>query len=157
MNIFMQIITNPVIIAPGCAWIIAQILKTIISAIVNKKFTFDRLVGDGGMPSGHSATVTSLAVMCGIVSGFDSAVFGLASIFAIVVMHDALGVRRETGKQAVSIIKMAELLNDYFSEQNKHIKTDKLKVLVGHTPLQVVCGSLLGAVIAVIYYFIFMR
>ena len=112
MNILMDIITNPVIIVPGCAWIIAQILKCIISAIVNKKFSFDRLVGDGGMPSGHSATVTSLAVMCGIVNGFDSAVFGLASIFAIVVMHDALGVRRETGKQAVSIIKIAELLND---------------------------------------------
>jgi acid phosphatase family membrane protein YuiD len=94
--------------------------------------------------------------MCGIVNGFDSAVFGLASIFAIVVMHDALGVRRETGKQAVSIIKMAELLNDYFSEHDKHIKTDKLKVLVGHTPLQVVCGAALGAVIAIVYKLLFM-
>lgn len=157
MDILMKIITNPVIIVPGCSWIIAQILKTIISAIVNKKFSVDRLVGDGGMPSGHSATVTSLAVMCGIVNGFDSAVFGLAIIFAIVVMHDALGVRRETGKQAVSIIKMAELLNDYFSEHDQHIKTDKLKVLVGHTPLQVVCGSALGAAIAIVYFFIFMR
>lgn len=151
MNILMQIITNPVIIVPACAWIIAQMLKTIISAIVNKKFSFDRLVGDGGMPSGHSATVTSLAVMCGFEGGFDSAVFGLATIFAIVVMHDALGVRRETGKQAVSIIKMASLLNDYFSEENTVIKTDKLKVLVGHTPLQVVCGSLLGAIVALVF------
>lgn len=158
MNVFLQIITNPVLFVPACAWIIAQILKSIISAIVNKKFSFDRLVGDGGMPSGHSATVTSLAVMCGLSpsGGFDSAVFGLATIFAIVVMHDALGVRRETGKQAVSIIKMAELLNDYFSERDEIIKTDKLKVLVGHTPLQVVCGSLLGAAIAIAYYFIFM-
>lgn len=156
MNILIDIITNPVLIVPGCAWIIAQILKSIISAIVNKRFSFDRLVGDGGMPSGHSATVTSLAVMCGIVNGFDSAVFGLASIFAIVVMHDALGVRRETGKQAVSIIKMAELLNDYFSEHDKHIKTDKLKVLVGHTPLQVVCGAALGAVIAIVFKLLFM-
>ncbi len=156
MNIFLQIIHNPVLLVPACSWMIAQVLKSIISAIVNKKFSFDRLVGDGGMPSGHSATVTSLAVMCGIVNGFDSAAFGLATIFAIVVMHDALGVRRETGKQAVSIIKMAELLNDYFSERDEFIKTDKLKVLVGHTPLQVVCGSLLGAVIAIVYYFIFM-
>ena len=109
------------------------------------------------MPSGHSATVTSLAVMCGVSSGFDSPVFGLSVMFAIVVMHDALGVRRETGKQAVSIIKMAELLNDYFSERDQVIKTDKLKVLVGHTPLQVVCGSLLGAAIAIIYYFTFMH
>ena len=156
MDILMQIITNPVLIVPACAWIIAQILKSIISAIVNKKFSFDRLVGDGGMPSGHSATVTSLAIMCGFVNGFDSAVFGLAMIFAIVVMHDALGVRRETGKQAVSIIKMAKMLNDYFSEQNEYIKTDKLKVLVGHTPWQVVCGASLGAVIAILYRIIFM-
>lgn len=156
MDILMQIITNPVLIVPACAWIIAQILKSIISAIVNKKFSFDRLVGDGGMPSGHSATVTSLAIMCGFVNGFDSAVFGLAMIFAIVVMHDALGVRRETGKQAVSIIKMAKMLNDYFSEQNEYIKTDKLKVLVGHTPWQVVCGAALGTVIAILYRIIFM-
>ena len=156
MDILMQIITNPVLIVPACAWIIAQILKSIISAIVNKKFSFDRLVGDGGMPSGHSATVTSLAIMCGFVNGFDSAVFGLAMIFAIVVMHDALGVRRETGKQAVSIIKMAKMLNDYFSEQNEYIKTDKLKVLVGHTPWQVVCGAALGTVIAILYRIILM-
>ena len=157
MDALFQIITNPVLIVPAFSWLIAQVLKSIISAIVNKKFSFDRLVGDGGMPSGHSATVTSLAVMCGVSSGFDSPVFGLAVMFAIVVMHDALGVRRETGKQAVSIIKMAELLNDYFSERDQVIKTDKLKVLVGHTPLQVVCGSLLGAAIAIIYYFIFMH
>ena len=157
MDVLFQIITNPVLIVPAFSWLIAQVLKSIISAIVNKKFSFDRLVGDGGMPSGHSATVTSLAVMCGISSGFDSPVFGLAVMFAIVVMHDALGVRRETGKQAVSIIKMAELLNDYFSERDQVIKTDKLKVLVGHTPLQVVCGSLLGAAVAIIYYFIFMH
>lgn len=156
MNIFMQIITNPVLFIPAFSWGIAQILKSIISAIVNKKFSFDRLVGDGGMPSGHSATVTSLAIMCGLVNGFNSATFGLATIFAIVVMHDATGVRRETGKQAVSIIKMAELLNDYVSEKDEVIKTDKLKVLVGHTPWQVVCGAVLGAVIAILYSLFFM-
>ena len=156
MNVFLQIIQNPVLLVPACSWIIAQILKSIISAIVNKRFSFDRLVGDGGMPSGHSATVTSLAIMCCLVNGFDSAVFGLATIFAIVVMHDATGVRLETGKQAVSIIKMAELLNDYVSEKDEVIKTDKLKVLVGHTPWQVVCGAVLGAVIAILYSLFFM-
>ena len=155
MSIFLQIITNPVLFIPAISWIIAQVLKTIINAIVNKKFSIDRLVGDGGMPSGHSATVTSLAVMCGLTSGFDSTTFGLATIFAIVVMHDALGVRRETGKQAVSIIEMAEILNDFVTEKNERIKTDKLKVLVGHTPWQVVCGSALGGVIAIAYHLIF--
>ena len=155
MNIFLDIVTNPVLFIPAISWVIAQIMKAIINAIVNKKFSVDRLVGDGGMPSGHSATVTSLAIMCGLTSGFDSTVFGLATIFAIVVMHDALGVRREAGKHAISIIEMAEILNDYLSEHNEKIKTDKLKVFVGHTPWQVVCGSLLGACIAIAYHLIF--
>ena len=152
----IDIVTNPILIVPACAWIIAQILKTIINAIMNKKFTLSRLFGDGGMPSGHSATVTALAVMVGLFDprGFAGAPFAIAMLFAIVVMHDALGVRRETGKQAVSIIKMADVLNDFFTERDEKIKTDKLKVLVGHTPLQVVLGSLLGALVAIAYYFI---
>ena len=148
---FLKAFTNPVLLIPVLSWGIAQILKTIINAITNKKLEMSRLVGDGGMPSGHSATVTSLAVMCGFTSGFHSAIFALSAIFAVIVMHDALGVRRETGKQAVSIIKISELLNDYLSEHNQNLKTDKLKVLVGHTPLQVVCGSVLGAVVAIVY------
>ena len=152
--VFLDVIRNPVLIVPAGSWVIAQILKFIINLIMTKQFSFDRLFGDGGMPSGHSATVTSLAIMVGFKSGFDSAIFALAMVFAIVVMHDATGVRREAGKQAVSIIKIAELLNDYFSEHDEHIKTDKLKVLVGHTPLQVVCGALLGAVIAIGFHFL---
>ena len=150
----LKILVNPVLLIPACSWMVAQVLKTIINAIMDKKFSLDRLVGDGGMPSGHSATVTSLATMCGFVKGFDSVEFAIAMILAIIVMHDATGVRREAGKQAVSIIKIAELLNDYFSEHDEHIKTDKLKVLVGHTPLQVVCGALLGVAISVAYYLI---
>ena len=151
---FLNIFTNPVLLVPGCSWIIAQLLKAIISAIVHKKFSFDRLVGDGGMPSGHSATVMSLATMCGLRDGFGSVTFGLAMIFAIVVMHDATGVRREAGKHAQSIISIVEALNDYFSESDEQIKTDKLKVLVGHTPLQVAVGAVLGVVTAVVYHLI---
>ena len=150
----LNIFTNPVLLIRGCAWIVAQIAKTIINFIVTKRFSFDRLVGDGGMPSGHSATVTALAVMCGLTEGFGSTEFGLAMIFAIVVMHDAMGVRREAGKHARSIISIVESLNDYFSEHDDIIKTEKLKVLVGHTPLQVVVGSLLGAAIACLYHFL---
>lgn len=153
---FLKLFTNPVLLIPAFSWIIAQILKAVINAIMNKRFSLSRLVGDGGMPSGHSATVTALATISGLCSGFDSVEFAIAAIFAIIVMHDALGVRRETGKQAVSIIKMAELLNDYFSERDDQIKTDKLKVLVGHTPLQVICGALLGVAVSLCYYFFFM-
>ena len=155
MDIFLKIITNPVLFIPAISWIVAQILKAIINAIMSKKFSFDRLIGDGGMPSGHSATVTSLAIMCGLTAGFDSATFGLATIFAIVVMHDALGIRREAGKHAISIIEMAEVLNDVLAEKDDKIKTDKLKVFVGHTPWQVVCGALLGACIAIGYHLVF--
>ncbi|MBE6533163.1 MAG: divergent PAP2 family protein [Ruminococcaceae bacterium] len=151
---FLKAFTNPFLLIPIISWAIAQILKTVINAIMNKKVELSRLVGDGGMPSGHSATVTSLAALCGLKAGFGSAHFAIAAILAVIVMHDALGVRRETGKQAVSIIKISELLNDYFSEQDTNLKTDKLKVLVGHTPLQVLCGAVLGIIVAVIYWLI---
>ena len=149
----LKILENDILLVSGCAWVIAQVLKAIINLIVSKKFSFERLFGDGGMPSGHSATVTSLAVMIGLTDGygFASVEFALAAIFAIVVMHDATGVRQEAGKHAVSIIQITEALNEYFMEHDEKIKIDKLKVLVGHTTLQVVCGSILGAAVAIIY------
>jgi acid phosphatase family membrane protein YuiD len=152
----LKILTNPVLIVPGCAWVIAQILKLIINTIMTKEFSIDRLFGDGGMPSGHSSIVTALAVSIGLFKGFDTAEFAIAFIFAAVVMRDAMGVRLETGKQAASIIKIADLLNDYFTEYDDKIRTDKLKVLVGHTPLQVVCGSILGAVVSIIFYIVYL-
>ena len=147
----LQIFTNPVLLVPACAWLIAQIIKTIINAIMLKKLELSRLFGDGGMPSGHSATVMALASMCGFEAGFGSVAFAISAILAVIVMHDASGVRRETGKQAASIISIAEVINDYLSEHDANIKTDKLKVLVGHTPLQVLCGGLLGVAISVVY------
>ena len=151
---FLDLFSNPILFVPAFSWLIAQVMKSIISAIMNKKFDFSRLVGDGGMPSGHSATVMSLACMCGFRSGFSSAPFAVAMILAIIVMHDALGVRREAGKQAASIISIAEVINDYLSEHDTNIKTDKLKVLVGHTPLQVFFGAMLGIACAVLAEFV---
>ena len=83
-------------------------MKAVINIIMDRKFSFERLFGDGGMPSGHSATVTSLMIMVGYTSGFGSPLFALSAIFAAVVMHDAMGVRRETGKHAVSIKELAD-------------------------------------------------
>ena len=155
MNI-LDMFLNPFLLAPTLSWLIAQVIKTVVNAVVNKKIEISRLFGDGGMPSGHSATVMALATMCGIdpAVGFDSPLFAVTAILAIIVMHDALGVRRETGKQAVSIISIAAVINDYLMEHDANIKTDKLKVLVGHTPLQVVCGGLLGIAVSVVYYFV---
>ncbi len=153
----LDILTNAAIVVPVVSWLVAQIMKTIIDAVINKTFSVSRLFGDGGMPSGHSATVMSLATIVGLTqeTGFASTNFAIAMIFAIVVMHDALGVRRETGKQARVILSMIDVLGDYFVEKDAKIKDEKLKVLVGHTPLQVVLGALLGFLIAIGYYFIF--
>lgn len=124
----------------------AQVLKTIIHFYFTKKFVAERLVGSGGMPSCHSATVCSLATSTGIQFGVGSFEFAIATIFAIVVMYDAIGVRRETGNQAKIINEMMEI----FESMNKELSTeDKLKELVGHTPLQVLVGSILGILIAV--------
>ena len=148
---FFRMFLNPVLLVPTCSWLLAQVLKTIINAVMNKKMEWSRLVGDGGMPSGHSATVSALATMCGFTVGFDSVEFAIAAVLAVVVMHDASGVRLETSKQAATIISMVEVINDYLSESDTNIKTDKLTVLVGHTPLQVLFGSLLGIAMAVGY------
>ena len=92
-----EICGNKIIQTGAVAWVISQVIKTILHLIVNKKIVWERLVGDGGMPSSHSATVTSVAVATGFTAGWGSPVFGVAVFMAIIVMHDARGVRRETG------------------------------------------------------------
>lgn len=153
MGIF-DIINNDVLIVSLAAWLIAQITKIVINAIVTKKFDIERLVGDGGMPSGHSATVTAMALMTGFRCGFSSPVFGLAMVLAIIVMHDATGVRQEAGKHARSIIELADIYNEYIAEDDEELKLEKLKTLVGHTPLQVACGAGVGIVVVVLYLLI---
>ena len=145
MEWLLQLISNKILIGSLSAWAVAQVLKTILYAAINKTFDIKRLFGDGGMPSGHSATVTSMAISCGMVYGFDTGIFAVAAILAIVVMHDATGVRFEAGKQAKVINDLVEHLKDSAIPDE-----EKLKELVGHTPLQVLCGAVLGAVIAVV-------
>ncbi len=145
----MDFITNPYLITAVSSWLIAQVLKTIIHAVVNKKLDIMRLFGDGGMPSGHSATVTSLALFCGLVHGFGSVQFAIAAILAIIVCHDATGVRLETGKQAIII---NELMDAYHILTDKKMPDVKLKEFVGHTPFQVAAGVLLGLANAVLMY-----
>ena len=98
-----DLITNPIIITSISSWMIAQVIKVILHAIIYKKIDVSRLFGDGGMPSGHSATVSSLAIICSLVYGTGSAYFAISAILAVIVCHDAMGVRRETGKQAMVI------------------------------------------------------
>ena len=155
MDILIELIENKVLIFAGLSWIIAQIIKIILTLISEKKFKPERIFGDGGMPSGHSATVMSLSVLVGWTSGYNSVPFAIAMILAIIVMNDAAGVRREAGKHAASIKELADAVNTLFVEKDKQVKTEKLKLLVGHTPLQVVAGALLGFVVAVCCILIF--
>ena len=150
----LGIVYNDVLIVSLASWLIAQLIKIIINAVVNKRFDIERLFGDGGMPSGHSATVTAMALMVGFRLGFDNPVFGVAMVFAIVVMHDATGVRQEAGKHARSIIELTDLFNEYLLEHDERVKLDKLKTLVGHTPLQVICGAGVGIIVVVVYLLI---
>ena len=144
-----EFLNNEIIITVVIAWFIAQVLKTIIHAIVYKKIDLKRLMGDGGMPSCHSAVVSSCSLMIGLVEGFDSSLFALSLVTAIIVMHDASGVRLETGKQAMVIKDISQILEEL---SHIHIDDEKLKEFVGHTHLQVFMGALLGIVVALVCY-----
>ena len=153
MEVLLQIITNKILIVGIVSWFLAQVLKCISNLILTKKFSIERLFGDGGMPSGHSATVVSVAVATGLYEGFDTAVFAVAMILAIVVMHDAMNVRYQAGKQAALLNVMAETFEKLTGADLPN--EEKLKELLGHTPLQVAAGFILGVCSAVGMYFIF--
>ena len=146
----LDLITSRFFIVSVSSWFVAQFLKTVIYAIENKKWDWARLFGDGGMPSGHSATVTSLAILSALTFGFDSFEFAVTAILAIIVCHDAMGVRLETGKQAVAINELLEVFE--LIHPNK-ISEANLKEFVGHTPIQVIAGILLGIANACVMYF----
>ena len=151
MEWFFDLISNQFLIVGISSWAIAQVLKTIIHAAIYKKLEWERLFGDGGMPSGHSATVTSVATMSALACGLGSFEFAIAAILAIIVCHDAMGVRRETGKQAVIIIEMIELME---ALTKKDLPETKLKEFVGHTPMQVAAGIIIGIANACVMYFL---
>ncbi len=150
MNWFQELLSNGFLLVALSSWFWAQLIKTILHAVVTKRVDFTRLVGDGGMPSGHSATVSSLATAAALVYGLGSFEFAIALVFAIVVCKDAMGVRLETGKQAAIINDIVEAFNVLTSEEK--LSDAKLKEFVGHTPLQVIAGILLGIVNAALLY-----
>lgn len=154
---FLDILKNDILIVSLTAWLLAQLIKIIINAIVNKTFSLERLFGDGGMPSGHSATVTACALMIGVHEGFTSPLFALALVLAIIVMHDATGVRQEAGKHAQSIMDITNVINqylDYVNEEDNKLRNEKLKTLIGHTKLQVLFGALTGIGVVLVYLFV---
>ena len=155
MELVKDFFTNPVMIIPICAWFTAQLLKVLIKLLVDRKLSLERMFGDGGMPSGHSATVMSLTVIVGWSSGLGSILFALSAVLAIIVMHDASGVRHEAGKQAMTIKQLAEIINGMFLDKDEEIRTEKLKEFIGHTPMQVFFGAMLGAIVSIVAILIF--
>lgn len=125
-------------------WFVAQVLKTLIHTLFTRKFDPERLIGSGGMPSSHAATVCAMAAAAGRLYGLGSFEFAITAILAIIVMHDAMGVRLETGKQAKLL---NEIIATFRTLDGKALTEEKLKEFVGHTPLQVLAGALLGTAI----------
>ena len=153
MDWLFDLLSNSLLITALLSWAIAQVMKIFIHWWIYKKFDIMRLFGDGGMPSGHSATVASMASLCAWMYGFDSFEFALTTTLAIIVCHDAMGVRLETGKQTVLIKEIIQSLDLIFTDQVAEIK---LKEFVGHTLYQVLAGVLIGILNAtILYWFVF--
>lgn len=153
MTFFNDLFSNELFVSAAIAWFIAQVLKTIIHTFVTKDFDIERMYGSGGMPSSHSSTVTALATSSYFLHGAGSSEFAISVILAIIVMYDARGVRRETGIQAKVLNDLIELLADVHNEIMP--LDEKLKEFVGHTPLQVVAGAILGFGIACVVHLLF--
>ena len=157
MGFINELLANRVLLAGITGWASAQVIKAILYAVLNKEFRLERLFGDGGMPSGHSATVSAMVMMALLHYGVGSFEFAITTMLAIIVMHDAMGVRLETGRQAEVINELTALFEEVVDEFNaeetlekkfqKVFSEDKLKEYVGHTPIQVIAGCLLGLLV----------
>ena len=144
MGLLSGLTRNPFLLTGLSSWLIAQVLKILLHAALTGQLRWERLFGDGGMPSGHSATVTAMATTAALEYGLASPIFAIAVVFGIIVMHDAMGVRREAGKHA-------EVLNNLIASLNQDVPPEEvLKEFLGHTPLQVCFGALLGFGVALL-------
>lgn len=161
MQTLQKICGNYVLCVALLAWVAAQVLKTILNYAVTKKFHAERLVGAGGMPSAHSALVCSMTIAVSKLTGVNSPEFAMAFIIAAVVMYDAMGVRRAAGEQAKVLNKIVfhwdEIVKkdpdpdeDPSMEAPEELSKKELKEFLGHTPLEVLGGALLGILIAML-------
>lgn len=144
MDFLQDFLSNKLFVAPFLAWFIAQILKTIIHTIMTKEFISERLTGSGGMPSSHSSAVCAFATACGITYGGGSFEFAFSILFGIIIMYDASGVRREAGNHAKIL---NELYDTFLKDDPSMTPRECLKEFVGHTPIQVFAGAILGIIV----------
>ncbi len=143
MESFLKILDNKVLLCAIISWAIAQVIKIVIDAYKTKKISLDLIVSSGGFPSSHTSFVVSLAGAVGFTEGFDSSMFAIATVLSFVVMYDAMGIRRAAGNHA-------KILNDLLLKLDEtHSVEEKLEELLGHTPLQVLGGFILGIIVSV--------
>ena len=146
-GIFDELELNHLFWVTILAWFFAQVIKVILGIIKTKRFDFKWFVGTGGMPSAHAAGASALAITAGFDYGFNSGIFALGMVFAIVTMFDAQGVRRSAGSSAKILNKIMEDI--YWKGRINEIR---LKELIGHTPVEVIMGSIIGILIAIIFH-----
>lgn len=144
MQVLREIGQNQVLLTGILAWFVAQAAKVVLTLIVDRKIDLMRMFGLGGMPSSHSAVVCALATSCGLVYGFSGAEFAISAILATVVMTDAAGVRRAAGKQARAI----NLIVQDMIKNGARFNHENLKELLGHSPVEVTVGAILGIILA---------
>ena len=143
---FIQIFTNKFLIVPIITWFCIQCYKVIDEFIKTKKFNIKRLLGAGGMPSSHTAIAISLTFLIGKQYGFNSAMFAACLVFSFIIMYDASGVRRAAGKQAVVLNKIAQE-----PSISKIEGQERLVEALGHTPLEVIVGAIIGIIVGLIF------
>ena len=156
MKFFLDIATNDLVLAALIAWAISQVTKVVTYFITYKTLLFSRAISDGGMPSAHAATIASAATVCGCIegfAGFSTHLFGLAGILLVVVLRDAVGVRRDTGRNAKKIVEIANKINEKLPEEEK-IDTSNLKLIAGHSLPEIIAGVIVGATVGVLYVLI---
>lgn len=146
---FYELFTNKALIAPLVAWTIAQLIKVVIEVVTNHRLDLGRLVSSGGMPSSHSAFVSALATMVGLIDGVGSITFAISVIFTSVVLYDAAGVRHSVGKQAVVLNR---IIREFRERRSIAELEADLKELIGHTAFEVAAGVLLGVGVAFLWF-----
>ena len=145
MDNLQKVVTNKFLYVPLLVWFCIQVFKVITDLVKTKKFNFKRIMGAGGMPSSHSGVVTCLAAMVGKYQGFDTPIFAISVIFAMIVMYDAAGVRRAAGKQASLLNKIVETPGLTGVQMQ-----EKLVEVLGHTPIQVIVGAVIGIIVGIL-------
>lgn len=146
-SFFAQLGRNRILWATFFAWFIAQLIKVLLGYFREKRFNFKWMMRSGGMPSSHVSLSICLTTSVGLSYGFDSGLFAMSLGFAAVTMFDAQGVRRHSGRQAATLNK---ILDDIYAHRG--VQEAKLKELVGHTPIEVYAGCLLGVMVALLFY-----